>query len=454
MAVTFRALSLAEAEAAHAIEVASYAPGKAATLTQIRDRIHDAGDYFLGVYDATTLVGFVNGTLSAQQELTEDSMAQHHPRGRYLCIHSLVVAASHRRQGLATKLLSTYVRRLVDKTHVATIALLAEPLHVAFYVKCGFAVVRMSPVAYNQATDFELVFDCIAARQIDVVVVDAFAKRPYEGNPAAVVVLSCRQFDAPGVENWMQQVAMERNLSETAYVAPLSEAHVGQNEYRLRWFTPGCEIPLCGHATLAAAFTLFEDGHCDNKECIRFHTLSGLLTTRYVVQADGRVEIEMDFPALRKQDHDEAWLLETFSTLAHALQIEKYDILAVVEYGTKVLCHVRPPAYSAVQPDFAALATLPCQSVVLTCQAPAASGYDFYSRVFGPKVGVNEDPVTGSAHCALAPYWHAHLPTHPRHFRARQTSRRGGDLGVRLTDDNRVFLTGSAVMTLRGKMLQ
>ena len=113
---------------------------------------------------------------------------------------------------------------------------------MAFYVKCGFAVVRMSPVAFNQATDLELVFDCTAARQLSVVVVDAFATTPYEGNPAAVVVLSCRQFDAPGVEKWMQQVAMERNLSETAYVAPLSEAHVGQNEYRLRWFTPGREM--------------------------------------------------------------------------------------------------------------------------------------------------------------------------------------------------------------------
>ena len=88
----------------------------------------------------------------------------------------------------------------------------------------------------------ELVLDCTAARQLDVVVVDAFATTPYEGNPAAVVVMSCRQFDAPGVEKWMQQVAMERNLSETAYVAPLSEAHVGQNEYRLRWFTPGREM--------------------------------------------------------------------------------------------------------------------------------------------------------------------------------------------------------------------
>ncbi|EQC34753.1 hypothetical protein, variant [Saprolegnia diclina VS20] len=273
MSVTFRVLSPNEAEAAHAIEVASYAPGKAATLMQIRDRIHRASDFFLGVYEAATLVGFVNGTLSAQRELTEDSMAGHDPRGHYLCIHSLVIAASHRRQGLATKLLSTYVRRLVDETNVALIALLAEPAHVAFYVKCGFAVLRMSPIAYNQAPDLELAFDCRAVRQLDVVVVDAFATRPYEGNPAAVVVISCRQFDAPGVDHWMQQVAMERNLSETAYVAPLSEAHVGQNEYRLRWFTPGCEIRLCGHATLAAAFTLFEGGHCDKTECIRFHTL-------------------------------------------------------------------------------------------------------------------------------------------------------------------------------------
>ncbi|OQR91908.1 phenazine biosynthesis protein PhzF family [Achlya hypogyna] len=301
----------------------------------------------------------------------------------------------------------------------------------------------------------ELVLDCVVARQLDVVVVDAFATKAYEGNPAAVVVMSCQQFDAPGVAAWMQQVAMERNLSETAYVAPLSEAHIGGNEYRLRWFTPGVEIDLCGHATLATAHTLYEDGHCNKNEPIRFHTRSGVLTTRFVTLEHGATPaIEMDFPAVPKHRHDQSWLEATTSTLIRALRVSLNDIVAIEHYGPSYICHLRPSAYDAIgQPDFGAIATLACQSVIVTCAAPATSGFDFFSRFFGPNVGVNEDPVTGSAHCALVPYWHNYLEAKTREFRARQTSARGGVLSLRLTPEGRVFLTGSAVVTLRGKMI-
>ncbi|KDO30777.1 hypothetical protein SPRG_04678 [Saprolegnia parasitica CBS 223.65] len=451
MTFTFRPLTPAEAEAAHAIEAASYPADEAASLDQIRKRIQEAGDYFVGAYnDAATLVGFVNGTLTAHRELEEETMSRHDPLGRYLCIHSVVTDPSIRRQGLATKLLKAYVRRVVDEA----ILLIAKPYLVHFYISCGFTVTRLSPVVHGKDAWMELVLDCTVARQLDVVVVDAFATTPYEGNPAAVVVLSCRQFDAPGVENWMQQVAMERNLSETAFVAPLSEAHVGQNEYRLRWFTPGVEIDLCGHATLATAHVLYEDGHCAKTDPIRFHTRSGVLTTRYTTLEDTTTPaITMDFPESAKTEHDAAWRDATKSVLVSALRVSATDVLALEQYGPSFICQLTPAAFDAVVVDFGLIASLMSHSVIITCKAPVGSGFDFFSRFFAPNCGVNEDPVCGSAHCALVPFWNDHLPQKQRTFVARQKSQRGGTLRLRI-ENGRVFITGTAVMTLRGKMLE
>ncbi|OQR82109.1 hypothetical protein THRCLA_11131 [Thraustotheca clavata] len=454
VATTFRLITLAEAAAAHAIEVASYPEDEAASLEQIQSRIQQANDYFLGAYDdKNQLLGFVNGTLTAKRDLEEDTMSCHDPNGKFLCIHSVVVSQAYRKQGIAKKLLKAYVARVVDKGVVSAILLIAKPYLVHFYISCGFTVTRLSPVVHGKDAWMELVLDCAEARQLNVVVVDAFASRPFEGNPAAVVVMSVGAFNAPGVEKWMQSVAIERNLSETAFVAPLSEDHIGGNEYRLRWFTPGCEIELCGHATLATAHTLYEDGHCEKYAPIHFHTLSGVLTTRYVLLDDNKTSaIEMDFPKVDKKDHDEAWLTSSKAALVKALDITPADIIAVEHYGPSYICHVTPSAYEAIHPNFSLISTLACQSVIVTCQAAADSKYDFVSRFFGPNVGVNEDPVTGSAHCALVPYWHHYLPSSPVNFTARQTSARGGDLRLRL-DGSRVFLTGTAVVTLRGKML-
>ncbi|OQR91909.1 hypothetical protein ACHHYP_04229 [Achlya hypogyna] len=382
-------------------------------------------------------------------------MSRHDPSGRYLCIHSVVTDAGYRRQGLATRLLKDYVRRVVEADHVLAILLIAKPYLVHFYVSCGFTVTRLSPVVHGKDAWMELVLDCVVARQLDVVVVDAFATKAYEGNPAAVVIMSCRQFDAPGVAAWMQQVAMERNLSETVYAAPLSEAHVGGNDYRLRWFTPGVEVDLCGHATLATAHTLYEDGHCNKNEPIRFHTRSGVLTTRFVTLEDGATPaIEMDFPVSLKTEHDEAWRLSTRAVLEQALGVAATDVLSLEQFGPSFICQLQPAAFEAVgRPDFGLIASLQSHSVIITCKAPEGSEYDFFSRFFAPNCGVNEDPVCGSAHCALVPFWIDHLPTPQHKFLARQKSSRGGTLRLRL-EGGRVFITGTAIATLRGKMLE
>ena len=255
--------------------------------------------------------------------------------------------------------------------------------------------------------------------------VDAFTSRPFSGNPAAVCLLS-----TPRPDSWLMAVAGEMNLSETAFL--LAEG----DGYRLRWFTPVTEEDLCGHATLASAYVLWEAGLLEAGQTAKFYTRSGLLTAR----RQG-AQIELDFPATP------AAPVAAPPTLAGALGAEpkfvgksQFDYLVELE-GEE--------AVRALTPDFAALERIPTRGVIVTGRA-AAGGYDFVSRFFCPGEGIDEDPVTGSAHCCLAIYWSQKLGK--TSFRACQASKRGGELGVELRGD-RVGLLGEAVMVLRGELL-
>jgi PhzF family phenazine biosynthesis protein len=261
---------------------------------------------------------------------------------------------------------------------------------------------------------------------LDLYQVDAFTDRPFGGNPAAVCLLP-----EPREAEWMQSVAREMNLSETAFLHPAAEGG-----WRLRWFTPAIEVELCGHATLASAHVLWESGRLPAAEPARFHTLSGLLT------AERRDDlIEMDFPA------NAAGEVEPPEGLAEALGVEarfvgksRFDYL------------VEAPSEEAVRaatPDHARLRTLPVRGVIVTAEASTAP-YDFVSRFFAPGSGVDEDPVTGSAHCTLGPHWAARLGK--TSFLAWQASARGGAVRVRLEGD-RVKLGGQAVTVLQGQLL-
>ena len=248
-------------------------------------------------------------------------------------------------------------------------------------------------------------------------VVDAFTAEPFTGNPAAVCVL-----DAPRDAVWMQRVAGEMNLSETAFL------HRTADGWSLRWFTPTTEVKLCGHATLASAFVLWETGALPASDEARFHTLSGVLTCR----RDG-AWIEMDFPAVI------ARLCPPPSGLREALGCE---LLATAANGMDYLVEVADEkTLRALQPDFAALARQPVRGVIVTCRSEAPQ-FDFISRFFAPAAGVNEDPVTGSAHCALGPWWQAKLGRHE--FTAWQASTRGGLVKLTVRGD-RVLLRGQAV---------
>jgi PhzF family phenazine biosynthesis protein len=256
--------------------------------------------------------------------------------------------------------------------------------------------------------------------------VDAFTAAPFAGNPAAVCVLA-----EAGDDAWMQRVACEMNLSETAFLHPQG------GDFSLRWFTPATEVDLCGHATLASAHVLWEEGHLAPDRPARFHTRSGLLTAT----RDGDW-ISMDFPATLAQPADPLDGLLAALGLTSAIWVGKNQWDYLIELDSEA-------AVRALAPDFGKLARIPARGVIATSRS-ATPGYDFVSRFFGPAVGINEDPVTGSAHSTLAPYWAERLSK--TEMTGYQASARGGVIRVRLAGE-RVIISGQAVTTLRGELL-
>ena len=257
--------------------------------------------------------------------------------------------------------------------------------------------------------------------------IDAFAGAPFTGNPAAVCLLS-----EPADAGWMQNLAAELNLSETAFVVSQDGA------FGLRWFTPAVEVPLCGHATLASAHALWQSGRLAPDEPARFHTRSGLLTA-----TSGEGWINLDFPAIVvREDSAPPQLLSalavepagTFTTPQRALS--DFDYLIELNSEEEVV---------AVQPDFSVLRKVPA-GVIIT--APSANAdCDFVSRYFAAFHGIDEDPVTGVAHCSLFPFWKKRLGRDP--LDGRQLSRRGGRMRGSV-NDTRVILSGQAVTIHRG----
>ncbi|BAY26199.1 Phenazine biosynthesis PhzC/PhzF protein [Calothrix sp. NIES-2100] len=256
--------------------------------------------------------------------------------------------------------------------------------------------------------------------------VDAFTNTPFAGNPAAVCVLPTPQSD-----RWMQNVAQEMNLSETAFLVKQDDG------FNLRWFTPTVEVPLCGHATLASAHVLWSQGHLSPNEVARFSTKSGVL----IATKKGEW-IELDFPVNHSQ------VTDAFAELNEALGVECKSV-----YHNSLGYLVEVESEDLVwhmQPNFQQLRNLPVADVIVTSVTHSDSEYDFVSRFFAPGLGINEDPVTGAAHCCLAPYWRDRLGKDE--FLAYQASSRGGVVKVRYGGGDRVFLGGQAVTVLRGEL--
>ena len=260
---------------------------------------------------------------------------------------------------------------------------------------------------------------------VRVVQVDSFTSQPFSGNPAAVVL------DAPGDERWMQNVALEMNLAETAFLVRRKDG-----DFDLRWFTPAVEVDLCGHATLASAHVLWEEGVLEPKAQARFHTRSGILTAD---RRDGA--IVLDFPATPERETEPPeGLIRALGVSARYVGKNAFDYLVEVESEAAV---------RAASPDFGALGAIKARGIIVTARA-SSPGFDFVSRFFAPAAGINEDPVTGSAHCTLGPFWAARLGK--TSFNAYQASSRGGAVKVDVKGD-RVLLGGQAVTVLRGELV-
>lgn len=255
--------------------------------------------------------------------------------------------------------------------------------------------------------------------------VDAFTDRPFAGNPAAVCILS-----GPHEESRMQQIAQEMNLSETAFVSRHEDG------FNLRWFTPAVEIDLCGHATLASAHILLEEGYLKEGQPARFHTRSGLLGA--IQRGDW---IELDFPAEPEEPaNPPPELLNALGVTPEYTGRNRFDYLVQVDSEETL---------RSIKPDFALLKEVPKRGVIVTAHSNSDK-FDFVSRFFAPRAGINEDPVTGSAHCCLGPFWKKSLGKNE--FAAYQASSRGGIVHVRLSG-NRVILGGQAVTVTRGEII-
>ncbi|MDX2217013.1 MAG: PhzF family phenazine biosynthesis protein [Oculatellaceae cyanobacterium bins.114] len=262
--------------------------------------------------------------------------------------------------------------------------------------------------------------------------VDAFTDQPFAGNPAAVVVLP-----SPQADSWLQNVACEMNLSETAFLLRQPDG------FQLRWFTPTVEMPLCGHATLASAHVLWSEGHLAPTEQARFHTLSGMLTAQK--QGDW---IELNFPPKYANP------VETPPAIAEALGVPCIRVSLTDPFAYVVEVESEDMVRS-LQPNLTLVRSLPAEGVIVTSRA-STPGFDFVSRFFAPNLGIDEDPVTGAAHCCLATYWGDRLGK--TEFVAYQASARGGVLHVRYDpsgnpQERRVYLSGQAVTVLRGELI-
>ena len=255
--------------------------------------------------------------------------------------------------------------------------------------------------------------------------VDAFTDKPFAGNPAGVCILP-----EAADESWMQHVAGEMNLSETAFLVEQDDG------FNLRWFTPVAEVDLCGHATLASAHVLWEQGILPADTPARFHTRSGLLTA---VRKD--VWIEMDFPAEPEKQADfPEDVVRAFGADAVYVGKNRFDYLLEFESAEMV---------RKMTPNFSILSNIPGRGFMVTSRADS-DPYDFISRFFAPAFGINEDPVTGSAHCCLGPYWAQQLGKNE--ITGYQASARGGVVKVNV-GEKRVYLSGKAVTVIRASLV-
>uniref|UniRef100_H3H1G3 N-acetyltransferase domain-containing protein n=1 Tax=Phytophthora ramorum TaxID=164328 RepID=H3H1G3_PHYRM len=362
-----------------ALEAASFPAVEAANEKTIRLRQHEAGQFFSVAHTAEgVLVGFVTSTLTT----AEGSVDTHDPDGSTLCIRSVVVDPASRRQGIALRMLKQYVETTCHQQQV-----------------------------------------------------DAFTREPFQGNPAAVVLLQPGGFHHERAPEWMQLVAREKNLGATAFAAPReASADVTVVEYDIKWFSPLVELTLCGHGTLSTA-------------TVRFYNRTNILICRYEVTSDQQFRVVMNFPCKLTAPLSPGTSLEA---IAAALGVAPVGVLDARLALNDVIVRLDKSAFESLTPDHGRINEIETGFVVTT-EAPSNHSADFLSRFFAPSIGINEDPVTGSAHCGLGPYWSGILGK--RKLTGYQaTSVRGGFVEIDLDDaqPGRVLLKCQGVVVACG----
>eukprot|EP01041_Mallomonas_annulata_P004739 gene4739-9411_t len=413
-----------------------YPSDEAASYETMIMRQAVAGEYFLVMKsNENSIVGFINATRSHDSTIHHSSMTSHEKDGKSLIIHSVVIEQSQRREGLAQYFLKSYVETIRNYTDIDQILLLSKGYLLSLYNKCGFTIVGISSVTHGKEPWFEMSIKLNDIRYTSQYQVDAFTDKAFSGNPAAVVLTH----KSP---EWMLKVAEENNLAETAFL------QIRKNElysYDLRWFTPTKEVELCGHATLASAHTLYELNKVPKSQTIHFHTLhSGILTAS--IGSDNTVIL--NFPSVSPVILEQISINEEYKYLEIGLGIHKEDIIYMGRNTYDLFVEISPQSFIDMIPrDFSALVSLGGRGVIITCTGARQRQRQI---CFFPRYGINEDPVTGSAHCALAPYWCTKL--NQTKLLGYQASKRGGQVDVTL-DGDRVHLSGPSVTTIESKIL-
>ena len=433
------------------LEVASFPADEAADDASLQLRLAEAGDYFYKLTKNGDLIGFINGTCIQGPNLEHDSMTSHVKMGPILVIHSVTVKESERRKYYALYMLHRYVSYMKQRKELKEIRLLTKPMNMNLYLQAGFKIVGISPIVHGADAWFEMKLFTNTAYQL---MVDAFSSKPFSGNPATVVFEwgECRQD-----EGWKQKVAAENNQSETAFLKPLQrEGEI----YALTWFTPLKEVELCGHATLAAASALYHSRRVQSGQRISFETPhSGTL---YAQQHEDGV-IKLDFPEtpVEKITTTDEKLL-----ICQALGIHDTDIVFLGKSIYDLVVEITSEAFysklSFSEFDFDCMKKVGGRGVLLTTQIDAqlnqilvsraglSINLDFASRCFFPSYGINEDAVTGSAHCALASHWGNKLGKSS--MVAYQASKRGGVLHLE-RNAGRIELGGTATVVMQTEIV-
>jgi PhzF family phenazine biosynthesis protein len=494
----FRQVIPTDITACFQIEKASYPRNEAATKSALQYRQHFAEKYFrccvltddqeeeedssvnTSSAEATgsslslnnsnhhvedQIVGFICATRC--RIFTEEAMATHDATGPLLAIHSVVVAEPYRRRGIATFMMKNYIETMESMADgVEKFVMISKNEHLGFYVNCGFSVLRPSDIVHGREQWFHLE----RPKEVGAPcwVVDAFAENAGEGNPAAVVLLK----GEPDNPEWCQAVAREFNLSETAFIwkcqsEQTTKSHISSDHYGIRYFTcDGSEVDLCGHATLASAAVLFQQSSIPT---ITFHSkFDQLITSPAKFGSSKKMQVSMNFPLkelvqMVVMDDNRSILIKILQRAFPKIQerLESNLVFIGVDVdGDDLLVEITPELFRDIgheDGDVVHSALLEWngyrRGVIVCCQMDEEEedgdrkNVDFVSRFFGPKCGIPEDPVTGSAHCILAPYFAQKLGK--SELKAEQRSLRGGKITC-ILENYRVNIVGSAILIMSG----